>query len=813
MFLCQILRSKGVFSFLACCAIASATSSTTHAFITSDVDKPNAAPTASSIASAQGPAIVAGWAGMDLRLSNKISWTASKVKYQTIGRKSCIAKGRDENGPVELIIAERDGFIAASFRDGSGTRWKSSVQVGEPVVFEQIPAKRMKLGCPETAEPTRDLMDLLNALEPQSNEGGIASTCTDSTAVTVLIVYTPCAASLVGGFGPLAALVDHAELLTNEAFLASAIDTSATPRQIEIIGIEPTIAYPINCGESEPCNGGPGGGGTACASTFQVDLNAVTDPTTALGGLVGQRRNYHQADLVVMLRVPDQNNLIAGLAWRKSAITNCDGALGFTVVDVASLFDVTMAHELGHLFGCCHAPGDQGAYCPISPWSYSNGFRFVGSDGFVYGTIMAYSPATTITYFSNPNISYEGSPTGTSAADPNGRSCDNARLIRETFSDVRCYRRSCLPPPTPLIPSGPVIAWGLNSSSQINVPSTLGNCIKVSAGNNYSAAIQETRVGSVIQAYGPVRTWGAFSSPTPADLGNCKSISAGSTHIVAIKSRLISDSDYSSNNKVAVWGTGTGNSSPSGLGTCSAISAGGSHSLAIQSGGSFDGVVFAWGGNSFNQCGIPSSLGTCIQVAAGNIHSVALTSGQQVRCWGNNSNSQCNNVEGNFSQIAAGNNITVMLRTDGIVLAQGLNANGQATVPSTLGICTAIATGMYHTSAIKTSTDDPPSNYGQLVCWGAGTTTGVNPNYGQSIVPANLGIYSVAHGGYHTLAISYQSPITSCPGDLNGDRLRNGSDLTTLLSGWGTSNGDCNGDGTTNGLDISFLLSGWGTCP
>lgn len=52
-----------------------------------------------------------------------------------------------------------------------------------------------------------------------------------------------------------------------------------------------------------------------------------------------------------------------------------------------------------------------------------------------------------------------------------------------------------------------------------------------------------------------------------------------------------------------------------------------------------------------------------------------------------------------------------------------------------------------------------------------------------------------------------------CGGDFNGDGVRNGADLATLLSAWGTAGGDVNGDGTTNGADLAGLLSGWGACP
>ena len=53
----------------------------------------------------------------------------------------------------------------------------------------------------------------------------------------------------------------------------------------------------------------------------------------------------------------------------------------------------------------------------------------------------------------------------------------------------------------------------------------------------------------------------------------------------------------------------------------------------------------------------------------------------------------------------------------------------------------------------------------------------------------------------------------ACPGDFNGDRVRNGADLATMLSAWGTAGGDINGDSTTNGADLAGLLSGWGACP
>jgi hypothetical protein len=56
-----------------------------------------------------------------------------------------------------------------------------------------------------------------------------------------------------------------------------------------------------------------------------------------------------------------------------------------------------------------------------------------------------------------------------------------------------------------------------------------------------------------------------------------------------------------------------------------------------------------------------------------------------------------------------------------------------------------------------------------------------------------------------------------CPGDLNGDGIRDIADLALLLSQFGSSDGGCddiNGDGVTDISDLALMLSAFGTaCP
>src|SRR5438105_13165153 len=66
-------------------------------------------------------------------------------------------------------------------------------------------------------------------------------------------------------------------------------------------------------------------------------------------------------------------------------------------------------------------------------------------------------------------------------------------------------------------------------------------------------------------------------------------------------------------------------------------------------------------------------------------------------------------------------------------------------------------------------------------------------------------------GGYLLLR-SLAAPNPNLPGDLNNDNSVNVTDLSILLSNYGTTNStaDINTDGTVNVLDLSILLSHYG---
>ena len=72
--------------------------------------------------------------------------------------------------------------------------------------------------------------------------------------------------------------------------------------------------------------------------------------------------------------------------------------------------------------------------------------------------------------------------------------------------------------------------------------------------------------------------------------------------------------------------------------------------------------------------------------------------------------------------------------------------------------------------------------------------------------------------GFLKLATFLDPGTEPCTGDIDGNGMVDGSDLSKVLGFWGPcGNGDCpadlDGDGAVTGADLSILLGWWGVCP
>lgn len=232
----------------------------------------------------------------------------------------------------------------------------------------------------------------------------VQPTISNPTVVSVMVLYTPQAASSVGGDAAIEQQVNSYLAYANTAMINSDI------------AVQLQLAY---VGEIDYTESGS-------AITDLTNLQAGDDGLSSVPAL----RAQYDADLV-SLWTSTSSEEIVGEAFIGGAAGDAD--LGYSVIVAPEAPDYDFAHELGHNFGAGHAVGDSsGENSDNGLYSYSHGWRFTTSDGSQYHDIMAYPPGTTIQYYSNPNIDYLGEPTGTDDAN-------NALTISQDAANVATY--------------------------------------------------------------------------------------------------------------------------------------------------------------------------------------------------------------------------------------------------------------------------------------------------------------------------------------------------------------------------------------
>jgi peptidyl-Asp metalloendopeptidase len=231
----------------------------------------------------------------------------------------------------------------------------------------------------------------------------------DGSLIDVLVFYTAAAQAAAGGDLAVQTRIALGVSETNTAYANSSI----APR-LRLVGAELT-SYTES-------------------GDLSTDLGLFRSAGDGAMDEVHTRRDALGADLAVLV-VGSAAGGACGVGYVMTALSSAFAPWAFSVTAYPCISpNYTFAHELGHNMGSAHAPEDGAGQSSLYPYSF--GYKEPSS---LFRTVMAYnctSGCPRVLYFSNPNVSYGGAPTGT------GLQHDNARSINQAASTIANWRQA-----------------------------------------------------------------------------------------------------------------------------------------------------------------------------------------------------------------------------------------------------------------------------------------------------------------------------------------------------------------------------------
>ena len=329
------------------------------------------------------------------------------AKDDKAGRKSWV--GTVDSMPGSMLVLTKYRSVTTGFLTLGSETWELMPTKGGKHLLYQVDERKLP-----DAEPVLIPTDAeLDAASGGDFGTGGATTAADGGYVhDLLVVYTPAARSAYGQ-ATLESMIQNAVAAANQAYQNSNVSIT-----VNLVGLQ-EVAY----------------NETGAMQTSLYDLRGTSD---------GKMDNVHAlrdslgADIVSLI---SQDSDACGIAWSMRSESTSFASNAFNVVKPSCLSQHSLAHEIGHNQGNMH---DRASTTNTGAFAYSYGFRRCASDGTGFRTVMSYScsGASRVTQFSNPNVSYNGYPTGIAYESDPANSSDNARSMNNTADTVAAFRGS-----------------------------------------------------------------------------------------------------------------------------------------------------------------------------------------------------------------------------------------------------------------------------------------------------------------------------------------------------------------------------------
>lgn len=327
---------------------------------------------------------------------------------------------RADSEPLRLTIAGGRAWLVATDSDRLPDRNRAVTRTDGADYL--VPSKSQSGATRNTASTATSALD-----------STITFFAPEHSTIDLVVGYTSGFAASLGGESQAITRIHHLVDIANQAYANSVIDAT-----LRLVGTVP-VDYPDGTDNKD-----------ALERLSGRNQHGPRTPDRAFAALRAAREAY-RADLVSLVRhfrTPQNNG--CGIAWMigggQVGIAPDDAAYGYSVVsdgadldesDGGTYFcrDESLVHEIGHNMGQAHNVEDSGV---PGVDAYAYGHRETAVGGFY--TVMAYQlPAgnqVAIRHFANPNVEYEGRPTGIMDVS------DNARSMNRVLPTVSGFREA-----------------------------------------------------------------------------------------------------------------------------------------------------------------------------------------------------------------------------------------------------------------------------------------------------------------------------------------------------------------------------------
>lgn len=333
----------------------------------------------------------------------------------------------------EVLLTLKNGYLAGTIRQGAELYEIRPTANGHVIEKLDVATFAPCGGAKAAVAPKAG--DPANPAAAGDASVTTATAAGDAVTVDLMTAYTPQARVAAGGTAQMEAVAQAAVDAANQAFLNSQVN--ANFRLVRAVEVAHNDAGDLN-----------------------ADLSWVASDAT-----VAALRNQYGADMVSL--IVENGAGYCGLGYVMRSVSSGFAGSAFQVTARScAVGNLSFAHEHGHNLGMEHDPANGAAPTSASyPWSfglYVNG---------VFRTVMSYASGcpngcTRVAYFSNPNVTYAGYPTGVANTQDNARTANSTTIVAAGF-------RATAATAPPAAPTG--LGATAVSSSQINLTWTDGS--------------------------------------------------------------------------------------------------------------------------------------------------------------------------------------------------------------------------------------------------------------------------------------------------------------------------------------------------